>query len=79
MCDNQSAIALIKNPVHHQRSKHIEVRHYFVRKRQEAGDIDVQYITTNQQLANCLTKPLSNPRFSRLERNDRHHYCLLLI
>jgi hypothetical protein len=66
MCDNQSAIALIKNPVHHQRSKHIEVRYYFVRERQEAGDIDIQYIPTDQQLADCLTKPLPNPRFSIL-------------
>ena len=66
MCDNQSAIALIKNPVHHQRSKHIEVRYYFVRERQEAGDIDVQYISTDCQLADNLTKPLPNPRFSAL-------------
>lgn len=66
MCDNKSAVDLIKNPVYHQRSKHIDVRYYFVRERQEAGDIDVQQISTYDQLADPLTKPLPNPRFSSL-------------
>jgi hypothetical protein len=49
MCDNKSAIDLVKNPVHHQRSKHIDVRFYFVRARQNdpfAGEINVQQIST---------------------------------
>ena len=66
MCDNKSAIDLIKNSVHHQRSKHIDVRHYFVRERQEAGEIDIKQISTDNQLADPLTKPLPNPRFSSL-------------
>jgi hypothetical protein len=66
--DNKSVIALIKNPVHHQRSKHIKVRYYFVQERQEAGDIEVQYISTDIQLVDSLTKPLPNPRFSALRK-----------
>jgi hypothetical protein len=66
MCDNQSTIQLIRNPVFHQRTKHIDVNYYFVRETQEAGDIDVSYISTNDQLADPLTKILPNPRFSIL-------------
>jgi hypothetical protein len=66
MCDNRSTIDLIKNPILHQRTKHIEVRNYFVRERQKAGDIDVLHISTDDQLADPLTKPLPNPRFSVL-------------
>lgn len=66
ICDNQSTIQLIRNPVFHQRTKHIDVKYYFVRERQEAGDIDVSYISTNDQLADPLTKILPNTRFSIL-------------
>jgi hypothetical protein len=66
LCDNQSTIQLIRNPVFHQRTKHIDVKCYFVRRRQEAEDIDVSYISTNDQLADPLTKILPNPRFSSL-------------
>lgn len=44
LCDNQSAIQLIKNPVFHQRTKHIDVRYNFIREHQENGIIDVKYI-----------------------------------
>jgi hypothetical protein len=66
MCDNQSAIQLIKNPVFHQRTKHIDVRFHFVRELQEKGDINVIYVSTDNQLADPFTKPLPNPRFSIL-------------
>ncbi len=66
MCDNQSAIRLIKNPEFHQRSKHIEVRFHFIRQHHEAGDLEVQHISTNCQLADPLTKALPYPRFSDL-------------
>jgi hypothetical protein len=69
MCDNKSAIDLIRNPVHHQRSKHIDVRFYFVREQQEAGEIDVQQISTTYQLADPLTRPLANPRFTSLRES----------
>ena len=65
-CDNQSAIQLIKNPVFHQRTKHIDVRYHFIRELQEKGDINVTYVPTEKQLADPLTKPLPNPRFSLL-------------
>lgn len=66
MCDNQSTIQLVKNPVHHQRTKHIDVRYKFITGHQEEGEIDIKYITTQEQLADPLNKPISNPRFSSL-------------
>jgi hypothetical protein len=66
LCDNQSAIRLVKNPEFHQRTKHIDVKYYFIRNSQEAGEIDISYVNTEQQLADLLTKPLANPRFTRL-------------
>lgn len=66
MCDNQSAIHLIKNPVFHQRTKHIDVRYHFIRELQENGDININFVPTENQLADPFTKPLPNPRFSIL-------------
>ena len=56
--DNQSAIALSKNPVFHDRSKHIDVRYHFIRECVEEGRIALKFITTEQQMADGLTKAL---------------------
>uniref|UniRef100_A0ACD5Y6T1 Uncharacterized protein n=1 Tax=Avena sativa TaxID=4498 RepID=A0ACD5Y6T1_AVESA len=58
--DNQSAISLCKNPVFHERSKHIETRYHFIREKVEEGVVAVEYIGTNDQLADILTKPLAS-------------------
>ena len=63
LCDNQSAIRLVHNPEHHQRTKHIAIRYHFIREKQEAGDINVRYINTKDQLADIFTKPLESSRF----------------
>lgn len=65
-CDNQSAIALVKNPAFHQRTKHIDVRLFYIREAQEDGTINVIYIPTDQQSADIFTKALAVPRFERL-------------
>jgi hypothetical protein len=64
--DNQSAIALCKNPVHHDRSKHIDTRFHFIRQCVTEGRIDVTFIGTESQLADILTKPLGRTRFREL-------------
>ena len=61
MIDNQSAIALCKNPVFHERSKHIDVRYHYVRDCVEKGKIEVEHVRTGEQHADILTKSL--PRF----------------
>jgi hypothetical protein len=64
--DNKSAIQLCKNPVFHDRSKHIETRFHFIRECVEDGKIDVEYIGTHDQLANILTKALGRIQFQSL-------------
>ena len=65
-CDNTSAISITKNPVQHSRTKHIDVRHHFIRDHAEKGDICLEFVSTNMQLADIFTKPLSEERFAAL-------------
>ena len=62
-CDNTSAIALTKNPVFHARTKHIEVKHHFIRDHVKKGDINLELIDTNHQIADIFTKPLDREKF----------------
>jgi hypothetical protein len=66
MVDNKSAIALAKNPVLHDRSKHIDTKFHFIRDCIEEGKIKVEYVETAQQLGDILTKPLGRLRFQEL-------------
>ena len=63
-CDNTSAISIAKNPVQHSRTKHIEVRHHFIRDHVEKGDVVIEYVNTDLQLADIFTKPLPFDRFN---------------
>jgi len=64
--DSQSAIALSKNPVFHERSKHIDVRYHFIRNCIGDGKMDVEHVRTEEQLADILTKPLGRDKFCEL-------------
>lgn len=66
--DNQSAIKLIKNPVFHKRSKYIDIRYHYIRDKYEQQDFLLEYINTNDQVADLLTKPLPRNRIE-LHRN----------
>jgi predicted glycosyl hydrolase (DUF1957 family) len=65
LVDNKSAIALTKNPVHHDRSKHIDTFH-FIRDCVERGEVDIDHVSTIEQLADILTKALGRIRFAEL-------------
>ena len=64
--DNKSAIALMKNHVHHDRSKHIDVKFHFIRECCDRKLIDVEFIGTELQLGDILTKALGRVRFQEL-------------
>lgn len=64
--DNQSSHALSKNPIHHQRTKHIDIQYHFVREKVLDNTISLEYIPTNIMIADALTKALPKPRFSEL-------------
>jgi len=56
LCDNQGAMALAKNDTFHQRTKHIDIAHHFIRERLEWGDIAIKYVPTAEEDADILTK-----------------------
>ena len=62
-CDNTSAINLTKNPVMHSRTKHIEIRHHFLRDHVLKGDCYIEFIDSEHQLVDIFTKPLARDRF----------------
>ena len=62
-CDNTSAINLTKNPVQHSRTKHIEIRHHFIRDHVQKGDVVIEFVDTSKQLADIFTKPLNKESF----------------
>ena len=66
LCDNTSAINLTKNPIQHSRTKHIEIRHHFIRDHVQKGDIELKFIYIDDQLADILIKPLSEDKFIRI-------------
>jgi hypothetical protein len=66
--DNKSALALAKNLVFHDRSKHIRTKYHFIRECLEEGSIKANYIATTDQLADILTKSLGKAKFQEMRR-----------
>jgi hypothetical protein len=64
--DNKSALALAKNPIFHERNKHIRVKYHFIRGCLEDGSVKANYISTQEQLADFLTKSLGRVKFQEL-------------
>ncbi|GJV69872.1 retrovirus-related pol polyprotein from transposon TNT 1-94 [Tanacetum coccineum] len=62
-CDNKSAIALCCNNVQHSMSKHINIRHHFIREQVEKGVVELYFVRTEYQLADIFTKALPRERF----------------
>lgn len=58
-CDNQSAITLAKDNKFHAHTKHIDIRYHFICEAVEDNKIELQYIPTNENIADLFTKPLT--------------------
>ena len=69
LCDNESAVKLAKNLVQHSRTEHIDILHHFLRDHEAKGDISLQGVRSEDQLADIFTKPLDESTFVRL-RSD---------
>jgi hypothetical protein len=64
--DNQSAIAMAKNPVYHSKQKHIDIQAHFVRDEVEKGTVDLRFCPSADMIADVLTKPLPRPAFEKM-------------
>ena len=64
--DNQAAIAISNNPVFHGKTKHFNIKLYFLREVQEKGEVVVIYYKSEDQLVNLFIKPLSTSKFNFL-------------
>nr|GEY28348.1 hypothetical protein [Tanacetum cinerariifolium] len=64
--DNNSAICIVKNPVYHSKTKHIEIRHHFIRDSFEKKVMSVDHIHTDKNVADLLTKAFDAGRFQYL-------------
>ena len=63
LCDNQSCIKMTENLVFHDNSKHIEIQYHYICDMVQRGAIKLQYVSTDEQVADVLTKPLSRVNF----------------
>lgn len=64
--DSQGAIRLVKNPEFNKRTKHIDIRYHFIREKYEEGNFHLNYVPTDEQLADIFTKALLKGNFQRL-------------
>jgi hypothetical protein len=65
-CDNTSSIKLSKNPVMHGRCKHIDVRYHFLRDLTKDGAVEMKFCTSQEQIADIMTKALKLETFYKL-------------
>ena len=72
-CDNTSTIALSKNLVFHARTKHIKIKHHLLRDHVKKEDISLEFVDTNNQVADIFTKPLDRKKF------EHFRSCLSLL
>jgi hypothetical protein len=70
MTDSKGSMDLAKNPEHHARTKHIDIRHHFIREKVADGTVRMMFVGTDHMGADILTKPLAK---------IRHHFLLSLL
>jgi hypothetical protein len=68
-CDNVSSVYMSKNPVHHRRTKHIELDVHFVREKVALGELRVLHVPSSRQLADVFTKGLPRIMFTEFRNS----------
>ena len=63
--DNQAAISLAKNPVYHQRSKHIDIKYHYIRSEVKNNKVLLKYVPSELNLADIFTKPVSSSKLNK--------------
>ena len=69
ICGNHICINMTENTVFHDKSKHIEIRYFYIRDMVQKGTIKLQYVSTDEQVVDVLTKPLSRVKFEYFHDN----------
>ena len=62
-CDNQSCVKLSKNPMFHDKLKHIEIKYQYIRYMVQRGAVNLYYVAMDEKIADVLTKPLAIVKF----------------
>ena len=66
---------MLENPVFHEKSKHIEIKYHYIRDMVQMGEVKLQYVVTDDQIADVLMKPLDRVKFEYF----REKLCFLSI
>ena len=67
--DNQSTIAIAKDPIRNQRTKHIDIKYHFIRSEIKNGNIAMNYVPSEENMADGFTKPMTKGKPSTLLKN----------
>lgn len=66
LCDNKAAISIAKNPVHHDRTKHVEIDRHFIKEKIDDGLVTLEHTPSSDQTADILTKALPKANYENL-------------
>ncbi|KAK4253186.1 hypothetical protein QN277_010781 [Acacia crassicarpa] len=64
-CDNKTSIEMVKNPIYHDQTKHVDIDRHFIKEKIEVGIMTLSHIRSEEQIADILTKPLGRTKFER--------------
>ena len=67
LCDSQAALSIVKNPVHHDRTKHVELDRHFISEKVINKEFEMEYVPSKLQIADILTKALPRDDFCKLQ------------
>ena len=65
--DNQGALSIVKNPSNHHKTKHVDIRHHYVRENAEEGNITVEYVLSGENVADIFTKACAKQKLLKFK------------